>query len=119
MTITISVDKFLERWYYFLNFITIYHIPLFPKQIVTFLCGGLVTKSCLTLATPKTVACQAPLFMGFIRQEYWSALPFPSPGDLLNPGIESRSPALQAVSLPTEPREDSVTISDIRIRSKS
>ena len=50
--------------------------------------GGLVAKSCLTLATPWTVACQAPLSMGFSRQEYWSGLPFPSPGDLPDPGIE-------------------------------
>ena len=64
--------------------------------------GGLVAKSCPTLATPWTVACQAPLFMGFSRQEYWSGLPFPSPGDLPDPGIEPRSPALQADSLPTE-----------------
>ena len=42
--------------------------------------GGLVTKSCPTLATPWTVACQAPLSTGFSRQEYWSGLPFPSPG---------------------------------------
>ena len=41
--------------------------------------GGLVAKSCLTLATPWTIACQAPLSMGFSRQEYWSGLPFPSP----------------------------------------
>ena len=47
-------------------------------------------------ATPWTVACQAPLSMGFSRQEYWSGLPFPSPGDLPNPGIEPGSPALQA-----------------------
>ena len=40
--------------------------------------GGLVAKLCLTLATPWTVACQAPLSMGFSRQEYWSGLPFPS-----------------------------------------
>ena len=65
--------------------------------------GGLVTKSCLTLATPWTVACQAPLSMGFSRQEYWSGLPFPSPGDLPDPGIEPRSPALQADALPSEP----------------
>ena len=52
--------------------------------------------------TPWTVTCQAPLSMGFSRQEYWSGLPFPSPGDLPNPGIEPRSPALQADSLPTE-----------------
>ena len=43
-------------------------------------------------ATPWTVACQAPLSMGFSRQEYWSGLPFPSPGDLTNPGIEHTSP---------------------------
>ena len=64
--------------------------------------GGVVAKSCPTLVTPWTVACQASLTMGFSRQEYWSGLPFPSPGDLPNPGIEPRSPALQADSLPTE-----------------
>ena len=46
---------------------------------------------------------QAPLSIGFSRQEYWSGLPFPSPGDLPNPGIEPRSPALQADSLPSGP----------------
>ena len=46
-------------------------------------------------ATAWTVACQAPLSMGFPRQEYWSGLPFPSPGDLRNPEIEAASPALQ------------------------
>jgi len=56
----------------------------------------------LTLATPWTVACQAPLSMGFSRQEHWSGLPFPSPGDLPDPGIEHGSPALQADSLLTE-----------------
>ena len=50
-----------------------------------------------------TGARQAPLSMGFLRQEYWSWLPFPSPGDLPDPGIEPRSPALQADSLPSEP----------------
>ena len=64
--------------------------------------GGLVAKLCPTLVTPWTVACQAPLSMGFSRQEYWSRLPFPSPGDLPNPGIEPGSPALQADSLPNE-----------------
>ena len=63
--------------------------------------SGLI-KSCPTLATPWTVACQAPLYVGFSRQEYWSGLLFPSPGALPDPGIESRSPALQADSLPTE-----------------
>ena len=61
-----------------------------------------VTQSCLTLATPWTVAHEVPLSMGFSRQEYWSGLPFPSPGDLPDPGIEPMSPALQADSLPTE-----------------
>ena len=64
--------------------------------------GGLVTKSCPILVTPWTVAFQVPLSMGFSRQEYWSVLQFPSPSDLLNPGIKPRSPALQADSLPTE-----------------
>ena len=62
----------------------------------------LVTQSCLTLATLWTVARQALLSMGFPRQEYWSGLPCPPPGDLPNPGIKPRSPALQADSLPAE-----------------
>ena len=53
--------------------------------------------------TPWTVAHQAPQSMEFSRQEYWSGLPFPFPGDLPNPGIEPRSPALQADALPLEP----------------
>ena len=51
---------------------------------------------------PQTVNCQAPLFMEFSRQEYRSGLPFLSPGDLPNPGIEPGSPTLQADSLPTD-----------------
>ena len=47
-----------------------------------------------------TAACQAPLSMGFSRQDYGSGLPFPNPGNLLNPGIKPASPALQAGSLP-------------------
>ena len=53
--------------------------------------------------TPWTGARQAPLSMGFPRQEYWSGLPFPSPGDLPDPGMEPESPELQADSLPSEP----------------
>ena len=53
--------------------------------------------------TPRTIACQAPLPMEFSRQEYWSGLPFPSPGDLLNVGMEPGSPSMQADSLPSEP----------------
>ena len=59
-------------------------------------------KTCPTLATPWTVACQAPLSLGFSKQEYWSGLPCPPPGNLPDPGIEPRSPALQEDSLLTE-----------------
>ena len=55
-------------------------------------------------ATPWTVAYQAPPSMGFSWQECWSGLPFPSPGDLPDPGIEPGSPALEADALPWEPR---------------
>ena len=59
--------------------------------------------SCVhTLVTPWSVAHQAPLSMGFFRQEYWSELPFPSPGDLFDPEIEPGSPTFQADSLPSE-----------------
>ena len=54
-------------------------------------------------ATSWTIALQTPLSMGFSRQEHWSGLPFLPPGDLPNPGIKSRSPELQADSLPSEP----------------
>ena len=53
--------------------------------------------------TPWTIAYQAPLSMEFSRQEYWSGLPFPSPGDLHNPGIKPGSPALEADALQSEP----------------
>ena len=53
--------------------------------------------------TPWSVAYQVPPSLGFSRQEYWSGLLFPSPGDLPNPGIEPRSPTLQADALPSEP----------------
>ena len=60
--------------------------------------------SCVQLfATPWIITYQAPPSMGFSRQEYQNGLPFPSPGDLPDPGIESRSPALQADALPSEP----------------
>ena len=60
----------------------------------------LVAQSCLTL--PRTVVRQALLSMEFSRQEYWSGLPFPSPGDLPTQGVEPGSPALQPDSLPSE-----------------
>ena len=62
----------------------------------------LVAQLCLTLCNPMD---QAPKSMGFSRQEYWSGLPFPSPRNLRNPGIEPMSPTLQADSLPSESPE--------------
>ena len=60
--------------------------------------GGLVAKLCQTLVTPWTVACQAPPSMGFSRQEYWSGLPCPPPGDLPDPGIEPASLSFLALA---------------------
>ena len=78
---------------FFFTAIWVFGFVFFKDEI-----GGLVPKSCPTLATPWTVACpwDSP------GKNYWSGLPFPSPGDLPNPGIEPWSPALQADSLPTE-----------------
>ena len=78
---------------------TIYIIPL--TTLYSACC--LALNHVWLLMTPWTVARQAPLSMGFSREEYWSGLPFSSPGDLPNPGIEPGSPALQADSLLTEP----------------
>ena len=69
-----------------------------------------VAQLCPTLCDPMDCTCQAPLSMGFSRQDYWSGLPFPSPGDLPNPGIEPGSPALQADSLPSEPQGEHATV---------
>ena len=83
----------------------IFSFPRFPTSANFSKCccgGGLVTKSYPNLATPWTVSCQAPLSTGLCRHEYWSGLPSPSPGDLLDPGIEPGSPSLQADSLPAE-----------------
>ena len=67
-----------------------------PSFSLTF--GGLVAKSCLTLATPWTGAHKAPLFRGFPRQEYWSGLSFTPPGDLPNPGVKLASLAPPALA---------------------
>ena len=69
-----------------------------------------IAQSCPTLCNPWTVAHQAPLSMGFSRQEYWSGLPFPSPGDLPNPGIKPRSPTLHADALTSAPPGSVVNI---------
>ena len=70
--------------------------------------------------TPWPVAYQASRSMGFSRQEYWSGLPFPSPGDLPDPGIEPGSPALQADALPPEPSgKEGINYSSRRMREKT
>ena len=76
---------------------------IIPSDCPSSGCGGLVAKSGPTLETPWTVACQAPLSMESSRQEYWSGLPFPSPGNLPDPGIKLRSYALQADPFSSEP----------------
>ena len=100
------------RWFpgYFRGFRTslgrsatweILHYGLFPINRFT---PWWKLLSCVQLfETPWTIAGQAPLSMGFSRQEYWGGLSFPSPGNLPDLGIESVSPALQADSLPSEP----------------
>ena len=81
-------------------------------KYLNFVCVS-VTQSYLTLETPWTVAHQAPLSKGFSRQEYWRGLPFPSPGDLPNPGIEPTFPTLQVDSLLSEPPGKSPQFLDI------
>ena len=78
---------------------------MLSRLVVTFLPRSKVKSfSCVRLfVTPWTVAYQAPWSVGFSRQEYWSGLPFPFPGDLPNPGIEPRSPPLQTDTFPSEP----------------
>ena len=77
-------------------------IAIYELDVVS-LCM-LTTQSCPTLCDPMDyIARQAPVSMGFSRQEYWSGLPFPSPGNPPKPGIEPRSTALQADSLLSEP----------------
>ena len=71
------------------------------KRIPAILTESEVAQSCPTLCNPMDY--RPPLSMGFSRQERWSGLPFPSPGDLPNPGIEPGSPALQADTLSSEP----------------
>ena len=76
--------------------VSVFKIFLFRKKVKSF-------SHVRLFATLWTIAHQAPLSMGFSGQEYWSGLPFPSPGDLPNPGMESRSPALQVDALTSEP----------------
>ena len=77
----------------------------------------LVAQSCPTLCNPRTVAHQAPLSIGSSRQEYWSGLPFPSPEDLPDPGIEPGSPAMREDSLAFELQERPSTLHSITLHS--
>ena len=72
------------------------------QALLLFLIHAQMLSSVWLFVTPWTVVHQAPLSIEFSKQEYWSGLPFPSPGDFPHPGIESWSPALQKDSLPTE-----------------
>ena len=74
------------------------HLDEKEMMLCCFRDDALVAKLCPTLVTPWVVAHQAPLSMGFSRQEYWSGLPFPSPGDLTDPGIEPKSPVSPALA---------------------
>ena len=72
-----------------------------PWHLLPCCCCCLLTESCPTLLQPpRTSALQAPLSLGFPRQEYWSGLPFPPPGDIPDAGVEPVSPAWQVGSLP-------------------
>ena len=96
--------SFLARKHFLIKVCT-----FFRRNAITHLIDYVPAKSlqsCLTLCDPWTIAHQAPLSMGFSRQEYWSGLPFPPPGDRPSPGIKLMSPvspALQVDSLPAEP----------------
>ena len=72
--------------------------------------GSESAQSCPTLCNPWTVARQGPQSVGFSRQENWNGLPFPSLGDLPDPGIKLGSPALQADSLPSEPPREPIIL---------
>ena len=88
-----------------------------PQSVYAVLCGAQSLSCARLFGTPWTVACQAPLSMGFFRQEYWSGLPCPLPGDHPNPGIKPRSPSLQAISLPAEPQGKWYIINIICVQS--
>ena len=88
--ISISYLHYQSHQFTFLNFVSVCMCVLFSQ-------------SCPTLCGPLDCSPHAPLSMGFSRQGYWSGLPFPSPGDLPDPGTKPGSPALQADSLQSEP----------------
>ena len=101
--VTLANDTVLYTW----NVLREYILVVLTKKKITMWddgyvhCCWLVAKLCLTLVTPWTIACQAPLSLEYYRQEYWSGLPFPSPGDLPDPQSSNLYLLhLQVVSLP-------------------
>ena len=99
-----QLTGFLPLWLhliltFFIHFQNLFYWNTVDLLLLFFSCWV----TCDSFVTKWIVACQAPPFMGFSRQEYWSALPFPSPGDLSHPGIKPAFPALQADSLPRSP----------------
>ena len=97
-----------RRCFKFLSFLLIYPTQSSESKMNLFRIPVLVCRisrfsHVRLFVTPWTAAHQSPLSMGFSRQEYWSGLPFPSPGDLPDPGIEPVSPALEADALTSEP----------------
>ena len=88
-------------WYLNIGGNVIIYVSLLVPQAK--LSGSSLHCVCCSVVSPWTTVHQAPLFMGFSRQEYWSEEAFPCPGDLRNPGIKPTSLALQAYSLPSEP----------------
>ena len=95
-------SMFYIKFYQELFIISKGHITSTNKTLVMIFTlltdGGLVTDLCRTLATLWTVALQAPLSMGFPRQEYWSELPFPSPGDLPDPAIKPETSCVSCIA---------------------
>ena len=92
----------------------------FPICVYVYVCVH--AQSCLTLCDPWTIACQPPLSMEFSRQQYWSELPFPPPGDLPNSRIEPESPALASrffiTTPPGKPYIPSYTQGILKVRGK-
>ena len=100
--ICVCVDIYVCIYIYVYVYIYYICVCVYVYMYIYIYIVKLLSHVCL-LVTPWTVAHQAPPSMEFSRQEYWSGLPFPSPGDLPDPGVKPGSPALQADALPSEP----------------
>ena len=110
----ICMNKYSCKWRLICNYLSLEANDVIYGGMSVVLCVSVCVCLCVSVcvcslsgtwlfATPWTVACQAPLSLGFPRQEYWSGLPFPSPGDLPCPGIKPASPSLAGGFFTTEP----------------